>query len=86
MSPSAAAAASSEEAVLGACRALLWARAGQWLAKGMAGRMLASQHDEHTQLVRQALAAREGGPLPDRIEARDFQLRVLHELTGGLHA
>ena len=84
MTPSAAAAGSPEEAVLGACRALLWARAGHWLAKGMAGRTLASQHDEHAQLVRQALGAREGGPSPDRREAQRFQLRVLHELTAGV--
>lgn len=83
MTPSAAAAASPEEAVLGACRALLWARAGQWLAKGTAGRILASQHDQHTQLVRQALGAREGGQPPDRLEAQAFQLRVLDELTAG---
>jgi hypothetical protein len=76
--------ASPEDAVLGACRALLWARAGHWLAKGTAGRTLASQHDQHSQLVRQALAAREGGPPPDRMEAQGFQLRVLHELTAGV--
>lgn len=84
MTRSAAAAAAPEEAVLGACRALLWARAGHWLAKGMAGRILAAQHDQHTQLVRQALGAREGGPPPDRREAQGFQMRVLHELTAGV--
>lgn len=79
-----ATAASPADAVLGACRALLWARNGRWLAKGTAGRTLASQHDQHSQLVRQALAAREGGPLPDRMEAQGFQPRVLHELTAGV--
>jgi hypothetical protein len=77
-------AGSPEEAVLGACRALLWARAGRWVAKGKAGRMLASQRDPHTQLVRRALAARGGGPPPDRMEAQGFQLRVLEELTAGV--
>jgi hypothetical protein len=79
-----ATATSPGDAVLGACRALLWARAGHWLAKGRAGRTLASQHDQHSQLVRQALAAREGGPPPDRMQAQAFQLRVLHELTAGV--
>lgn len=70
-----------EEAVLGACRALLWCRSGRWFDKRTAGRVVAAEGGQHARLVGQAVAAREGGPPPDRVDALDFQRRVLRELT-----
>ncbi|MFJ6194473.1 nucleotidyltransferase domain-containing protein [Micromonospora sp. NPDC092111] len=72
----------AEDAVLGACRALVRVRDGEWLSKVAAGRrVVASGRDPD--LVGRCVAARRGGPAPGAAEARDFQLRVLDEIAAG---
>jgi hypothetical protein len=71
----------AEDAVLGACRALVRARRGVWLPKVAAGRCLASESQEQAALLQRATEARSGGPAPSGDETRAFQERVLAELS-----
>ncbi|MFC4150109.1 nucleotidyltransferase domain-containing protein [Micromonospora mangrovi] len=71
----------AEDAVLGACRALVRVRDGVWLSKPDAGRRLADR-GEDADLLGRCVAARHGGPPPTADEARAFQRRVLAELDG----
>ncbi|WFE35818.1 nucleotidyltransferase domain-containing protein [Micromonospora sp. WMMD975] len=70
----------AEDAVLGACRALVRSRDGVWLAKADAGRRVAVD-DPDAALIHRAIAARRGGPPPSGPAARAFQRRVLARLT-----
>ncbi|MEU3457772.1 nucleotidyltransferase domain-containing protein [Micromonospora sp. NPDC006766] len=70
----------AEDAVLGACRALVRHRDGLWLAKVDAGRRLAAR-GEDADLIRRAITARRSGPPPSGAEARAFQRRVLDEIA-----
>jgi hypothetical protein len=71
----------AEDAVLGACRALVRHRWGVWLAKSDAGRRLLLDGPEDTDLIEQSIAARAGGPPPSGTRARRFQHGVLDELA-----
>ena len=71
----------AEDAVLGACRALVRHRWGTWLSKVEAGRRLLLEDDRAGDLIRQSIAARAGGPPPSGARARDFQRGVLEELA-----
>ena len=73
----------AEDAVLGACRALVRVRHGRWLAKTAAGERLAAAGHPDAALVTRSIAARHGGPPPTGPEARAFQQRVLAEVSGG---
>ncbi|SCG68985.1 nucleotidyltransferase [Micromonospora inositola] len=83
--PGDAPAPGAEDAVLGACRALVKVRDGHWLSKADAGRRLLGRGD-HVDLIGRSIAARRGGPPPGGPEARAFQRRVLAELLAdGAH-
>jgi hypothetical protein len=71
----------AEDAVLGACRALVRVRSGRWLAKVDAGRALLQDGDVPTELIAQSIAARAGGPSPSGAQARQFQLQVLRQIS-----
>ncbi|WP_406045261.1 nucleotidyltransferase domain-containing protein [Micromonospora sp. NBC_00898] len=70
----------AEDAVLGACRALVKVRDGRWLSKVDAGRRLRGR-GEHADLIDRSIAARRGGPPPGGTEARAFQRWVLAEVA-----
>ena len=72
----------AEEAVLGACRALVRHRSGTWVAKVESARRLLSDDDAPTDLLRQSIRARAGGPPPSGSDARAFQEQVRLELAG----
>jgi hypothetical protein len=72
----------AEDAVLGACRALVRVRSGRWLSKVDAGRQLLRGGDVPPDLIQQSIAARAGGPPPGGARARQFQRHVLREITG----
>jgi hypothetical protein len=72
----------AEDAVLGACRALVRHRDGVWLAKGAAGRRLVAAGHPAADLIIGAVAARTGGPPPTGSAARDFQRQVRAEIAG----
>lgn len=72
--------AGTDDAVLNACRARHRIRTGEWTSKIAAGQV-AARDDETTGVVAQALAARTGGPMPSRADARAWQQSVLAELT-----
>ncbi|QLQ36057.1 nucleotidyltransferase domain-containing protein [Micromonospora robiginosa] len=74
--PGDAPAPGAEDAVLGACRALVRCRDGVWLGKVDAGRRVAAD-DPDAALIHRAVAARAGGPPPSGPAARAFQRRVL---------
>ncbi|MEU4481263.1 nucleotidyltransferase domain-containing protein [Micromonospora sp. NPDC023966] len=78
--PGDAPAPGAEDAVLGACRALVRCRDGVWLGKVDAGRRLAAD-DPDAELIRRSIAARRGGPPPAGPEARAFQQRVLDRIA-----
>ncbi|MEV4843469.1 nucleotidyltransferase domain-containing protein [Micromonospora matsumotoense] len=72
----------TEEAVLGACRALVRVHDGDWLSKVAAGRrVIALGRDP--ELVRRCVRARSGGPAPTATEARAFQQQILDEIVAG---
>ncbi|WP_328653932.1 nucleotidyltransferase domain-containing protein [Micromonospora sp. NBC_00330] len=71
----------TEDAVLGACRSLVRHRDGVWLAKVAAGQRLIDAGDR-AEVIRQAVAARHGGPPPTGAQARAFQQRVRDEIAG----
>ncbi|MEU7575640.1 nucleotidyltransferase domain-containing protein [Micromonospora sp. NPDC049240] len=72
----------AEDAVLGACRALVRHRDGVWLGKVDAGLRVAAT-DPDAALIRASIAARRGAPPPAGPAARAFQRRVLSCLTAG---
>ncbi len=57
-------AAGADDAVLGACRALVRYRYGRWLSKVDAGRRILGAGDQPTEAIEQSIAARCGGPHP----------------------
>lgn len=73
-------AAGADDAVLGACRALVRHRYGRWLAKVDAGRRLLDAGHRPAEVIEQSIAARSGGLPPSRPQARKFQEGVLAEL------
>ncbi|MER7456409.1 nucleotidyltransferase domain-containing protein [Micromonospora sp. NPDC126480] len=78
----------TEDAVLGAARALVRFRHGVWLSKGDAGRRLATDGGDRddrwvVDLLERSVAARAGGAPPHGPEARAFQRRVLAEISAG---
>ncbi|KXK59145.1 nucleotidyltransferase [Micromonospora rosaria] len=87
--PGDAPAPGAEDAVLGACRALVRVRHGVWLSKVDAGRRLlavdglgfaAGATDGYADLIERCVAARRGGPPPGGRAAREFQRGVLDEI------
>ncbi|MDG4751865.1 nucleotidyltransferase domain-containing protein [Micromonospora sp. WMMD718] len=70
----------AEDAVLGACRALVRIRDGVWLGKVDAGLRVAAD-DPDAPLIRASIAARRGGTPPSGPAARAFQRRVLDRIT-----
>jgi predicted nucleotidyltransferase len=78
----------AEDAVLGACRGLVWHRSQRWLAKAAAGQQLLEDGDledadESAGLIEEAIAARAGGPSPSGGRARAFQQQALQEIARG---
>lgn len=73
-------AAGADDAVLGACRALVRHRYGRWLSKVDAGRRLIVTGYRPVEVVEQSIAARSGGSPPSDRQARAFQERILKEL------
>ncbi|MFD6265057.1 nucleotidyltransferase domain-containing protein [Micromonospora chalcea] len=70
----------AEDAVLGACRALVRSRDGVWLGKVDAGLRVAAD-DPDAALIRASIDARQGGTPPSGPAARAFQRRVLDRIT-----
>uniref|UniRef100_UPI00245435F1 nucleotidyltransferase domain-containing protein n=1 Tax=Nocardia farcinica TaxID=37329 RepID=UPI00245435F1 len=70
----------TDDAVLGACRALVRHRHGRWLSKVDAGRRLLWTGYQPVEVIEQSIAARSGAPPPSARRARDFQQGVLREL------
>ncbi|MEV5821003.1 nucleotidyltransferase domain-containing protein [Micromonospora harpali] len=77
-------AAGAEDAVLGACRALVRCRDGDWLPKVAAGRRLVGRGHPAAGLIERAIAARGGGPPPGGVAARAFQRGVRDEIRAML--
>jgi predicted nucleotidyltransferase len=77
----------AEDAVLGACRSLVWHHGRTWLSKVAAAEQLLAGLDdgagEASALIEQSLAARAGGPPPSGARARAFQQRALQDISGG---
>lgn len=73
-------AAGADDAVLGACRALVRHRYGRWLSKVEAGRRLLRAGYRPAETIEQSIAARSGAPPPSGRQALTFQEGVLHEL------
>lgn len=72
--------AGADDAVLGACRALVRHRYGRWLSKVDAGRRLLVAGYRPVEVIEQSIAARSGGPPPSGRQARTFQEGVLKEI------
>lgn len=70
----------AEDAVLGACRALVRHRYGRWLSKVDAGRRLLAVGYRPAATIERSIAARSGAAPPSGRHARIFQDAVLHEL------
>ena len=70
----------AEEAVLGACRALLRHRRGLWFGKVEAARALVADGHGSAKLLLESIAARAGGTPPTGTGAREFQEQVIDEL------
>ncbi|MBB5114227.1 nucleotidyltransferase domain-containing protein [Micromonospora echinospora] len=70
----------AEDAVLGACRALVRSRDGVWLGKVEAGLRVAAD-DPDAALIRASIDARRGGIPPSGPAARAFQRRVLARIA-----
>ena len=73
-------AAGAEDAVLGACRALVRHRYGRWLSKVDAGRQLLVAGYRPVEVIEHSIAARSGEPPPSGRQARTFQEGVLKEI------
>ncbi len=73
--------AGAEDAVLGACRALVRYRYGEWLSKVDAGRQLHSTGYQPVEVIEQSIAARSGEPSPSSRQARAFQNGVLKDIS-----
>lgn len=71
----------TDDAVLGACRALVRHRWGTWLAKVDAGERLLRDGYQPAAVIEQSIAARTGGPPPSGRQARGIQQQVLDELS-----
>lgn len=71
----------AEDAVLGACRALVRHRDGVWLSKADAGRRLVAAGSDATGVVAQSITARSGGVPPSGRTARAFQRLVLEGVS-----
>lgn len=63
----------ADDAVLGACRALVRHRFGRWLSKVVAGRRLLAEGHRHAEVIEQSIAARSGGRPPSGRRTREFQ-------------
>jgi predicted nucleotidyltransferase len=72
----------AEDAVLGACRALVRHRSQRWLAKVDAGLRLLEDGYQPADLIEESIAARSGAPPPGGGRARMFQQQVLEEISG----
>jgi hypothetical protein len=72
----------AEDAVLGACRALVKHRRDRWLSKVDAGLHLVEDGYEPSDVIREALAARSGGPAVSGERASQFQVQVLQQISG----
>ncbi|MDO1486541.1 nucleotidyltransferase domain-containing protein [Rhodococcus rhodochrous] len=70
----------ADDAVLGACRALVRHRYGRWLSKVDAGRWLLEAGYQPAETIEQSIAARSGESPPSGRQARTFQEGVLREL------
>ena len=73
-------AAGADDAVLGACRALVQHRYGKWLSKVDAGCQLLVAGYRPVEVIEQAIAARSGEPPPSGRQAQTFQEGVLKEI------
>lgn len=73
-------AAGSEDAVLGACRALVRQRYGRWLSKIDAGTRLLAAGYRPAGVIAQAIAARSGGSSPTGRDAHAFQRGALDDI------
>lgn len=73
-------AAGAEDAVLGACRALVRHRDGVWLSKVGAGRRVIAMDSPAAGVVERSIAARASGTPPSAVAARAFQEDVLEEI------
>jgi predicted nucleotidyltransferase len=71
----------AEDAVLGACRALVWHRSQRWLPKIDAGLRLLEDGYQPADLIEESISARSGGPPPRRERPRAFQQQVLDEIS-----
>jgi predicted nucleotidyltransferase len=67
----------AEDAVLGACRALVRHETGRWLSKVDAGLQLLDDGHEQADVIKEAVAARSGGQPPTTERAKLFQSQVL---------
>ncbi len=72
----------AEDAVLGACRALVRFRSDRWLSKVDAGRQLVEEGYRPADIIEEAIAARSGGPPLSGERALLFQQQVLEEISG----
>jgi hypothetical protein len=79
-------AAGADDAVLGACRALVRHRHGTWLAKIDAGRHLLAAGYKPAEVIERSIAARAGGLPPSGPQVRAFQHDVLQEISGRIEA
>jgi streptomycin 3"-adenylyltransferase len=68
-----------DNAVLNACRALRFAREGQWSSKPEAGAWAIGRVGDAAPVVA-ALAARDGGPAPEAGAVRSFVAAVAEEI------
>ncbi|HWH99907.1 MAG TPA: nucleotidyltransferase domain-containing protein [Propionibacteriaceae bacterium] len=73
-----------EDAVLGACRALVWHRSQRWLPKIDAGLQLIEDGYQPADLIEASISARSGGPPLRGDHPRAFQQQVLDEISGHL--
>jgi hypothetical protein len=72
----------ADDAVLGACRALVRYRDGVWLSKIGAGRHLIATGFKPAEVIEQSIAARSGKLPPSGPQSRTFQRSVLEEISG----
>lgn len=71
----------ADDAVLGACRALVRHRSGRWVAKVEAGVRLLEDGYQPGDVIEEAIAARSGGQPPSGERARLFQRQVLEQIS-----
>jgi predicted nucleotidyltransferase len=72
----------TEDAVLGACRALVRHQLQRWLSKVDAGLVMLERGYEPAEIIEESVAARSGGCPPDGGRARAFQQQILEEISG----